>query len=94
MKRKTASTSVIGSALVAAMMISTQAIGQTAPVATVPAKSAGLDPNQVVCEKQEVVGSRLTSRRVCMTRAQWAEARLQDRQNVEKVQVQRGLKGE
>ena len=52
------------------------------------------DPNEVVCEKQEVVGSRVQSRRVCMTRAQWADLRLQDRQEIEKVQVQRGMKGQ
>lgn len=37
------------------------------------------DPNQVVCEKQEVLGSRLAVRRVCMTRAQWAEQRRAER---------------
>ncbi|MEO8175979.1 MAG: hypothetical protein ABI626_04900 [Sphingomicrobium sp.] len=48
------------------------------------------DPNEMVCEKQEVVGSRLALRRVCHTRAQRADLRLQDRQEIERVQVQRG----
>ena len=59
-----------------------------------PAPQKAHDPNEVVCEKQEVSGSRLQSRRVCMTRAQWADLRLQDRQEIEKVQVQRGMKGQ
>ncbi len=50
-------------------------------------KRSGLDPNQVVCEKQDVLGSRLQSRRVCMTRAQWAEKRQLDRQNIERNQT-------
>jgi invasion protein IalB len=49
-----------------------------------------LDPNEVVCEKQEVIGSRLASKRICMTRSQWADQKGQDRQEVEKVQTQRG----
>ena len=48
------------------------------------------DPNEMICEKQEVVGSRLATRRVCHTRAQWADLRLQDRQEIERVQTQRG----
>jgi len=49
------------------------------------------NPSEVVCEKQEVTGSRLAHRRVCMTRSQWNDARHQDRQAVEKVQTERGL---
>ncbi len=45
------------------------------------------DPNEVVCEKQEVVGSRLATQKVCMTRAQWADLRKQDREAIERVQV-------
>ena len=53
------------------------------------------DPGQqVICEKQEVVGSRLAVKRVCKTRAQWAEDRLQDRKEVERVQTQRGMPSE
>ncbi len=57
-----------------------------------PAPRRTPDPNEIVCEKQEVLGSRLATRRVCRTRAEWADLRLQDRQDIEKIQVQRGLK--
>ena len=49
-----------------------------------------LDPNEVVCEKQEIVGSRLATKRVCMTRSQWADQQGQDRQEIDRVQTQRG----
>jgi hypothetical protein len=61
---------------------------------TSPAPQKGQDPNEVVCERQEVLGSRLATRRVCKTRAEWADLRLQDRQEVEKVQVRRGMSGQ
>jgi hypothetical protein len=48
------------------------------------------DPNEIVCERQEETGSRLSSTRVCKTRAQWAEDRRVTRQEIEQVQTQRG----
>ena len=85
-------------ALGAALAISQPSIAQTtAPSQTQPSTTAqqpGPDMNEVVCERQEVTGSRLVKKKVCMTRAQWAAVRLEDRQAVEKVQVQRGMKAE
>jgi len=70
-------------------------VAQT-PAPTPPANSKGkaVDLNQVVCEKQEVIGSRLQTKRVCMTRAQWADLRNQDRQEIEKVQTRRDMSGQ
>ena len=64
---------------------------QTAAPTTPPAAK---DPNKVICEKQEVVGSRLATRRVCMTRSQWADLRNQDRQQLDKVQTRRAMSGQ
>lgn len=50
-------------------------------------KAKAKDPNQMVCEKQEVLGSRLAVKRICMTRAQWAEKRREDRDLVQKSQL-------
>ena len=61
------------------------------PVAEKPAAGS---QNEVVCQKLEVTGTRLGAKRICKTRAQWADQKLQDRQEIEKVQVQRGMKGE
>lgn len=52
-----------------------------------PVKKAAKDPNEVVCEKQEVLGSRLAVRKICMTRQQWAEQRASDRDLVQRSQV-------
>lgn len=55
-----------------------------------PPADKTLNPNEVVCEKQEQLGSRLATKRICMTRGQWADLRGQDRQEIERVQTQRG----
>ena len=71
-------------------LASASALAQAAPPA--PAKTQ--DRSEKICQKVEVTGSRLAIKRVCMTRAQWADARLQDRQEIERIQTQRGMKGE
>ena len=52
-----------------------------------PAQASVNDPNEKVCENITVVGSRLARKRVCGTRAEWADRKLQDRQAVEKAQT-------
>jgi hypothetical protein len=47
------------------------------------------DQNQIVCEKITELGSRLATKRVCMTRAEWAERRRQDRITTEAAQQTR-----
>ena len=73
----------------------TPSFAQTQPAAA-PAttEKQADDLNKLVCEKQESTGSRLAKKRICLTKAQWAERRLQDRQELERVQMQRGSKGE
>lgn len=67
-------------------------VAQQAPQAqsAVPAKKS-FDPNEMVCEKQAIPGSRLAVARVCHTRAEWADLRSQDRQEIERVQTRRGM---
>ena len=48
------------------------------------------NPDEVVCEKIEVPGSRLIAKKVCLTRAQWAERKLQERSDLDQMQTQRG----
>lgn len=50
-------------------------------------QAAGQDPNEKVCENITAIGSRLSKKRVCGTRAEWADRKLQDRQAVEKAQT-------
>lgn len=61
------------------------------PASAEPAgKKTTTDPNQVVCRKEEVLGSRLASRKICKTRAEWAEETRENRGNIERAQLQRG----
>lgn len=53
-------------------------------------KSTAKDPNRVICEKQDELGSRLSSKRICMTAEQWAQKRREERQMIDRAQVQRG----
>jgi invasion protein IalB len=80
----------------AGLLASTPAAAETAAAAapTATGQKAADPNNEVVCEKQEITGSRLGTRRICLTRAKWAERRLQDRQEIEKAQTNRGMKGE
>ena len=62
-------------------------IAAPAPAArSASAQAAGYDPNERVCEKMIITGSRLASKTVCMTRAQWAERQRGDRDAVERAQ--------
>lgn len=51
-----------------------------------PSKPSKTDPNRIVCEKVEQIGSRLATKRICMTAAQWAEKRRMDREDLEATQ--------
>jgi hypothetical protein len=42
--------------------------------------------NERICEDITLTGSRIASKRFCGTRAQWADKKLQDKQEVERIQ--------
>ena len=65
------------------------ALAAAAPAETVGAPAANTaDSNEKICENMAQIGSRLAKRRVCATRAEWAERRLQDRRDAEAIQRQ------
>lgn len=66
----------------------------TTPAQPAAAAQSAKDPNEMVCVREQVLGSRLGSKKICRTRAEWADQRLQDRQELERVQMRRGAKGE
>ncbi len=70
--------SVIGIGLIA---ISTDAIAE------VTAAKGNDNPNEKICESITPVGSRLGSKKVCATRAEWAEKRRLDREAIDRGQV-------
>ena len=68
---------------------SAAAIAQAPRAATTTTKiGPNQDPNQVVCVSQSEIGSRLNRRRVCRTRAEWAEHERLYRQDIEQAQQQ------
>jgi hypothetical protein len=76
---------MLKSIALAALMLSSPALAlQAAAPAAKPAK----DPNRIICEKEEVIGSRLGARKVCKTAAQWEEDRRLHREQLEKSQQQ------
>lgn len=82
---------LLSATAVPAVAQSPAAATQSQPTASTKAAD---NSDEIVCQKQEVTGSRVGVKRVCMTRSQWADRRLQDRQELERVQVQRGGKAE
>ncbi|HVI04827.1 MAG TPA: hypothetical protein VM711_01875 [Sphingomicrobium sp.] len=81
-------------ALSLALGLGSPALAQTAPAAQQPQQTTATkpakDPNEVICEKQQEPGSRIASQRVCKTRAEWAEEKRANRQDIDKMQTQRG----
>jgi hypothetical protein len=66
--------------IVAAVGFAAPALSETAPK---PKKG---DPNEIVCEKITAIGSRVATKRVCATRAEWAEKRKLDKEAIEQAQ--------
>jgi hypothetical protein len=47
------------------------------------------DENQIVCHKIEEIGSRLSTKRICMSKAQWADQERTNKDEVNRIQTQR-----
>ena len=69
------------------MIASPVSAENSAPATSSQGQTKGLDPNEVICQKLEVIGSRLAVKKFCLTRSQWQDLRLQDRQFIEKIQA-------
>jgi invasion protein IalB len=61
------------------------ALAQT-QAANQPAPASKKDPNRIICERVEEIGSRLASKKICMTAQQWEEKRRSDRESLEDAQ--------
>lgn len=65
--------------------------GFAQPPASAPAANAGEshDPNEMICRRVQMLGSRLNAARMCMTRAQWDLQQRTDRMEIERAQTRR-----
>ena len=84
---------------VLAVLMATPSPAQTAeqPSAAIAApaeapRKQAMSGGDIICQRVPVVGSRLTKKKVCMTRSQWADQQIQDRQAIEQNQIKVGSK--
>ena len=79
---------ILAPSILCLSLIATPGLTQTQP--TTPANPAGLDPNEKICENVTAIGSRLSKKRICATRAEWEERNRLDREAVAQAQKQIG----
>ena len=75
----------------AGLILAGPAAAQTGPVdptANPAPPRKAKDPNRMICEKQEELGSRLGGKKVCKTALEWQEWRQQNRDQLEDWQRQ------
>ena len=75
--------------IVTAVAIAAPAAAQTAaadPAAPAPASQKLKDPNRIICEREEEIGTRLGGKRICKTAQEWEQSRQQSRNDVDELQ--------
>ena len=72
------------------LILAAPAVAQTAPAAqsAPPATAKDKDPNRIICEREDEIGTRLGGKKVCKTAAEWQQQRQQQRETLEGVQRQ------
>ena len=73
-------------ALASFTLVATAALAQ-APSSESTRVKPSQDPNEMICVSERLPDSVFMKRRICRTRAEWAEHRAQMRQTVERVQT-------
>jgi invasion protein IalB len=75
-------------AIVLMAALAAPAAAQNAAPTQATAPAASKDPNRIICERQEEIGSRIAAKKVCKTAAEWQLERQQQRDDVTKFQQQ------
>lgn len=75
------------------LWIAAPVVAQTTPAA--PATPSALpktkDPNRIICERQEEIGSRLGGKKVCHTALEWPDLKHENREQVDDWQQRNTL---
>lgn len=72
------------------LLLATPAVaGDPTPAPMQLAENSGGPTNKVVCRRVEAIGTRLSSKKVCRTQAQWDAEANANRQDLERGQTQR-----
>ena len=74
----------LASVLGAALLFTTPAIAQSSEAKDTRAAE---DPNKIVCQKEEQIGSRLGAKKVCMTAKEWELLAKEHRDEAERLQL-------
>ena len=82
-----------GLGFAALSMTAAPAMAQSQPAAPAqqPQAAKPAYADQMVCETQEEIGSRLSTHKICHTRSQWAQIHQDQRSNTEHTQMQRTM---
>ena len=80
--------------IVGTILIATAAAAQSPAGAPTTKRGPSGDQNEVICVIESQIGSRLNRRRVCRTRAEWAEHRNEYKQEIERAQTQMQTSGQ
>lgn len=51
------------------------------------------DGSRLICKREKIIGSRLGSKKICATAAQWEQMRADQRQATERIQANRPREG-
>lgn len=82
----------------AALALTAPAFAMTEPASSDSASSTdqgeGGDQNRIICKRDKVAGSRLNTKKMCATAAQWAQMRADNREAVERAQNNRPRSGQ
>lgn len=73
--------------VMAAMLFGAAPVLAQTPPSTQPDSPAADD--RIICERIKETGSRLSTKKICMTKLQWDEKRRTDRQEMEDAQNRR-----
>ena len=70
----------------ALMMVAAPAVAQTPSEAPAQPTRKAADPNRIICEREEQIGSRLSAKKVCLTAREWQMRRQEMREDLERYQ--------
>jgi predicted secreted protein len=65
---------------------------QTTPAPPEATKPAEADHDPIICQRSTEIGSRLKRRKTCLHKSEWDRQRLENKQMIDRTQVQRGTK--
>ena len=76
----------IACAVGAGLFLATAGLAQTQQEPAKIVKSDEKDPNRIVCQKEDSIGSRLAAKKICLTQKEWDMRQAAHRDEAERVQ--------